>query len=128
MDPQDVQMKFFEFWSDFWDRPPPPDSILLDSDRIPPEWRLQHRATLTYEGVLDALQRTNPDTSPGADAWRVSELNVGPDMESLHIWCPSMAGIFYLHKDRSAGQTLQPDEYQRCQAHQCHGLALQDQL
>ena len=52
---------------------------------LDPEWRLQHKATLTYEGFLDALQRTNPDTSPGADAWRVSELKKAGEV-AIRVW------------------------------------------
>ena len=85
MDPADIQDEFFAYWSGFWDQAPPPDSILLDPDVIPNDWRLQHQATLSFEGFMDALQRTRTDTSPGADAWRVTELRHAGEV-AIRIW------------------------------------------
>ena len=61
-----------------------PPSILLDPDIIPNDWRLQNHATLSYEGFVDALQRTRADTS-GADAWRVAELRHAGEV-AIRVW------------------------------------------
>ena len=84
-DPRDVHQAFFAYWSQFWDSDEPPGGEYISPDIIPDEWKIRHNVSLSVADFKAAVTHTRNDSAPGADGWRVLELQALCDT-AIECW------------------------------------------
>ena len=84
-DPRDVHQAFFDYWSQFWNSDEPPGGEYINPEIIPHAWKIQHSVSLSVADFKAAITHTRNDSAPGADGWRVLELQALCDT-AIECW------------------------------------------
>ena len=86
-----VHQAFFKYWSQFWNSDEPPGGEYINPEIIPDAWKIQNSVSLSVADFKAAITHTRNDSAPGADGWRVLELQALCDT-AIECWVHTLQG------------------------------------